>query len=65
MIYPTDSAMNPIEQIIYGVQGPVLESPETFGCISGDTILFASSKQRRLEARKFAVILIFNSLYKI
>ena len=34
--------------------------PKLFGRISGDIILFVSSKQRRLEARNFAVILIFN-----
>ena len=39
--------------------GPFLESPELFGSTSGDIILFASSKRRRLEARNFAVILIF------
>ena len=33
--------------------------PKLFGRISGDTILFVSSKRRRLEARNFAVILIF------
>ena len=33
--------------------------PNLFGGISGDIILFVSSKRRRLEARNFAVILIF------
>ena len=33
--------------------------PKPFGRISGDIILFVSSKRRRLEARNFAVILIF------
>ena len=33
--------------------------PKLFGHISGDIILFVSSKRRRLEARNFAVILIF------
>ena len=33
--------------------------PNVFGTISGDMILFVSSKQRRLEARNFALILIF------
>ena len=33
--------------------------PKLFGHISGDIILFVSSKRRRLEARKFAFILIF------
>ena len=33
--------------------------PKRFGRISGDTILFVSSKRRRLEARNVAVILIF------
>ena len=33
--------------------------PKLFGCISGDIILFESSKLRRFEARNFAVILIF------
>ena len=31
--------------------------PKLFGRVSGDIILFVSSKQRRLEARNFAVIL--------
>ena len=33
--------------------------PKLFGHISGDIILFVSSKRRRLEARNFAVIFIF------
>ena len=33
--------------------------PKLFGRISGDIILFVSSKRRRNEARNFAVILIF------
>ena len=33
--------------------------PKLFGSISGDIILFISSKRRRLEARNFAVIFIF------
>ena len=33
--------------------------PKLFGWISGDIILFVSSKQRCLEARNFAVLLIF------
>ena len=33
--------------------------PRLFGRNSGDIILFVSSKRRRLEARNFAVILIF------
>ena len=33
--------------------------PKLFGRISGDIILSVSSKRRRLEARNFAVILIF------
>ena len=33
--------------------------PKLFGPISGDIILFVSSKRRRLEARNFAVIFIF------
>ena len=33
--------------------------PKLFGRISGDIILFVSSKRRRLEARNFAVILVF------
>ena len=39
--------------------GPFLESPELFGCISGDIVLFVSSKRRRLKSRNFVVILIF------
>ena len=33
--------------------------PKLFGCISGDIILFVSSKRRRVEARNFAIIFIF------
>ena len=33
--------------------------PKLFGRISGDIIIFVSSKQKRLEARNFAVIFIF------
>ena len=33
--------------------------PILFGHVSGDIILFVSSKRRRLETRNFAVILIF------
>ena len=33
--------------------------PKVFGPISGDIILFVSSKRRRLEARNFAVIFTF------
>ena len=33
--------------------------PKLFGRISGDIILYVSSKRRRLEARNFAVILFF------
>ena len=33
--------------------------PKHFERISGDIILFVSSKRRRLEARNFAVIFIF------
>ena len=35
--------------------------PKRFGRISGDIILFVSSKRRRVEARNFAVIFIFIS----
>ena len=33
--------------------------PKLFGCISGNIILFVSSKRRHLEARNIPVILIF------
>ena len=33
--------------------------PKLFGRISGDIILFVSSKRRRIEARNFAVIFMF------
>ena len=33
--------------------------PKLFGRISGDIILFVSSKRKRLETRNFAVIFIF------
>ena len=36
-----------------------LKVPSIFGRILGDVILFVSSKRRCLEARNFAVILIF------
>ena len=39
--------------------------PKLSGRISGDIFLFVSSKRRRLEARNFAVIFIFSSLYNI
>ena len=39
--------------------------PKLFGCISGDIIVFVSSKRRRLEARNFAGIFYFYSLYNI
>ena len=47
--------------------------PKLFGRISGDIILFVSSKRRRLEARNFAIIFTFtpfttyekNQLYRI
>ena len=35
------------------------KEPKLFESISADIILFVSSKRRRLEARNFAVILIF------
>ena len=34
--------------------------PKLFGCISGDIILFVSSKLRRLEARNFAFLVLFS-----
>ena len=41
-------------------RGPCFSKvPKLFGRISGDIILFVSSKLRRLEARNFAVIFIF------
>ena len=45
-----------------GVRGPgacFSKVPKLFGRISGDIILFVSSKRRRLEARNFAVIFTF------
>ena len=38
--------------------------PKLFGRISGDVILFVSSKRRRLEARNFALILLFPLQHK-
>ena len=41
-------------------QGPFPEGPETFRAhLGGDITLFVSSKRRFLEARNFAVLLIF------
>ena len=36
--------------------------PKLFGRIWGDIIVFTSTKRKRLEARNFAVILIFSPL---
>ena len=47
------------DEVELGVWGLFLEISETFGRISGDIILFVSSKRMRLRARNFAVILIF------
>ena len=41
------------------------EVPRLFGRISGDIILFVSSKRRRLGARNFAKFLNFYSLYNM
>ena len=41
------------------------KGPKLFGRISGDIILYVSSKRRRLEARNFAVILIFIPFFNI
>ena len=43
----------------YGPGACFSKVPKLFGRISGDIILFVSSKRRRLEARNFAVIFIF------
>ena len=43
----------------FGPRACFSKVPKLFGRISGAIILFASSKRRRLEARNFAVILIF------
>ena len=50
-----------------GLTGPgacFSKVPKRFGRISGDIILFVSSKRRRVEARNFAVIFIFISFTK-
>ena len=61
----------PITQMIFFNQGMRLlrrhfspgacfsKVPKLFGRISGDIILFVSSKRRRLEARNFAIIFTF------
>ena len=45
--------------LVLGSWGPFLQSPEDFLGAFRVTILFVSSKRRRLEARKLTVILIF------
>ena len=55
-----------IYMIIYSFRKVVpgacfLKVPKRFGRMSGDIILFVSSKRRRLKARNFAVIFIFIS----
>ena len=45
--------------LIKGLGARFSKVPRLFGRISGDIILFVSSKRRRLEARNIAVILIF------
>ena len=53
-IYPLDST---IQAMNNRDLGPVSRKfPKLFGRISGDIILFVSSKRRRLEAQNFAVI---------
>ena len=49
----------------YGPVACFSKVPKLFGRISGDIILFVSSKLRRLEARNFAVIFIFIPLQHI
>ena len=51
----------PNETKMCDTRGPFIESPETFrgGRISGDIILFVSSKGDRLKEENFAVILNF------
>ena len=54
--------VNPSLENGYPARGPgarFSKVPKLFGRISGDIFLFVSSKRRRLEARNFAVILIF------
>ena len=48
------------EKLIFSEAGARFSKvPKLFGRISGDIILFVSSKRRRPEARNFAVIFIF------
>ena len=58
-------------QVYVGIHGTVslfgarfAKVSNLFGHISGDLILFLSSKGRRLEVRNFAVILSFISIWK-
>ena len=44
---------------IFGSGACFSKIPKLFGRISGDTILFVSSKQRRLEERNFEIIFVF------
>ena len=46
------------QMIIYGTQ-VFSKVPKSFARISGDMILFTSSKRKRDEARNFAVFVIF------
>ena len=57
LVFQSDPIRDPIRD---QAQGLFLKSPETFfGRISGDVVLFISSKPGRLEARNFAVIFTF------
>ena len=60
VILPVDSVMHLLSNMqVWGPGACFSKVPKLFGPISGDLILFVSSKRRRLEARNFAVIFIF------
>ena len=54
---PVSGARFPKVPKLFGRWARFSKVPKLFGRISGDIFLFVSSKQRRLEARNFAVIL--------
>ena len=59
IVFEMWSGMNECDHRIFSRSGARFSKvPKLFGRISGDIILFVSSKRRRREARNIAVILI-------
>ena len=58
--YPCNTFGGYVSTLLMAVQRPCFSKvPKLFKCISGDIILFVSSKGRRLEAQNFAVTFVF------